>query len=87
MNEPKHYRDIKKAEKADKAKVSSSLNIDVGDIYTDVGFRIARNASSMEKSVFAEKKKLSDKLPSYFATAFRNIHKQNVDVKKKNENT
>lgn len=60
---------------AENSKVGSSQNVAKEKLYFDVGFRIARNATSQEKAMFAEKKKLSDKLPLYFSNAFREVNK------------
>lgn len=61
---------------ADSAKVGYTLKVPENKIYVDVGFRIARNVTSQEKTTFSEKKKLSARLPSYFATAYRDVNKK-----------
>lgn len=61
---------------ADSAKVGYTLKVPENNIYVDVGFRIARNVTSQEKATFSEKKKLSARLPSYFATAYRDVNKK-----------
>lgn len=60
----------------DSAKIGYSLKVPENNIYVDVGFRIARNVTSQEKATFSEKKKLSARLPSYFATAYRDVNKK-----------
>lgn len=61
---------------SDSAKIGCTLKVPEDKIYVDVGFRIARNANSQEKATFSEKKKLSTRLPSYFATAYRDVNKK-----------
>ena len=59
------------------SNVNSTSSIKQGDVYEDVGFRIARNVTDREKVAFEEKKKLEDKLPLYFTKAFREVNKKN----------
>lgn len=61
---------------SDNAKVGYTLKVPENNIYVDVGFRIARNVTSQEKATFSEKKKLSARLPSYFATAYKDVNKK-----------
>lgn len=61
---------------SDSAKIGYNLKVPENNIYVDVGFRIARNVTSQEKTTFSEKKKLSARLPSYFATAYRDVNKK-----------
>lgn len=61
---------------SDSAKVGYTLKVPENKIYVDVGFRIARNVTSQEKATFSEKKKLSARLPSYFATAYKDVNKK-----------
>lgn len=61
---------------SDSAKVGYTLKVPENNIYVDVGFRIARNVTSQEKITFSEKKKLSARLPSYFATAYKDVNKK-----------
>ena len=63
-------------EAADLSKIGSRGDPSKNKGYVDVGFRIARNATSQEKATFAEKKKLSDKMPLYFSNAFREVSKK-----------
>lgn len=60
----------------DSAKIGYTLKVPENKIYVDVGFRIARNVTSQEKATFSEKKKLSARLPSYFATAYKDVNKK-----------
>ena len=61
---------------SDSAKIGYTLKVPEDKIYVDVGFRIARNVNSQEKATFSEKKKLSTRLPSYFATAYIDVNKK-----------
>lgn len=61
---------------SDSAKIGYTLKVPENKIYVDVGFRIARNVTSQEKITFSEKKKLSARLPSYFATAYKDVNKK-----------
>lgn len=61
---------------SDSAKIGYTLKVPEDKIYVDVGFRIARNVNSQEKATFSEKKKLSTRLPSYFATAYKDVNKK-----------
>ncbi len=61
---------------SDSAKIGYILKVPENKIYVDVGFRIARNVTSQEKITFSEKKKLSARLPSYFATAYKDVNKK-----------
>lgn len=61
---------------SDSAKIGYTLKVPENKIYVDVGFRIARNVTSQEKIAFSEKKKLSARLPSYFATAYKDVNKK-----------
>ena len=61
---------------SDSAKVGYTLKVPENNIYVDVGFRIARNVTSQEKATFSEKKKLSARLPSCFATAYKDVNKK-----------
>lgn len=70
-------------EPAKNSKVYSVSTANPNNTFVDVGFRIARNATSQENAAFTEKKKLSDKLPAYFASAFREANKK---IKSKDEN-
>lgn len=68
-------------ESPESSKVYSTRSLSTNNVYIDVGFRIARNATSQEKSTFTEKKKFSDKLPSYFSNAFKDISKKRREEK------
>lgn len=70
---------------SDSAKVGYTLKVPENNIYVDVGFRIARNVTSQEKATFSEKKKLSARLPSYFATAYRDVNKKRKTQQNANE--
>lgn len=61
---------------SDSAKIGYTLKVPEDKIYVDVGFRIARNVNSQEKATFSEKKKFSTRLPSYFATAYKDVNKK-----------
>lgn len=61
---------------SDSAKIGYTLKVPENKIYVDVGFRIARNVTSQEKITFSEKKKLSARLPSCFATAYKDVNKK-----------
>lgn len=61
---------------SDSAKIGYTLKVPEDKIYVDVGFRIARNVNSQEKATFSEKKKLSTRLSSYFATAYKDVNKK-----------
>lgn len=69
----------------DSAKIGYTLKVPENKIYVDVGFRIARNVTSQEKATFSEKKKLSARLPSYFATAYRDVNKKRKSQQNVNE--
>lgn len=47
------------------------------DVYKDVGFRIARNATAQEKQAFKEKQQLAGNMDSYFVSAFNAINAKN----------
>ena len=70
---------------SDSAKIGYTLKVPENKIYVDVGFRIARNVTSQEKATFSEKKKLSARLPSYFATAYRDVNKKRKSQQNVNE--
>lgn len=70
---------------SDSAKIGYTLKVPEDKIYVDVGFRIARNVNSQEKATFSEKKKLSTRLPSYFATAYNDVNKKRNSQQNANE--
>ena len=57
------------------SRTSSSLDLESGKVRNDVGFRIARNATSQEKSAFSEKKNFLIKCPCIFPTHSRKLAK------------